>query len=98
MKSDIGEKQDFINITRVQINGSHLTNTDLLPFLIKLKNKNIRTDIQVSQKQFMESNPLLRGLSDAELVDEIEVSLLDLNDNKFINTLSDFSNCVLRVD
>ena len=81
----------------VVLNGESLTNPDLVPYLIKLKNKDIKANMKLSQEQFMKSNILLRGLSDAELIDEIEINSLNLTDIEFIRKLPDFPNSVLCI-
>ena len=91
--------EDNINgMMKVSLDGNYLSNPDLLPFLIKLKNSNVKADIKLSQEQFIESNTLLKGLSDAELINKIKIRSADLTDSDFIHKLPEFSNSVMLIE
>lgn len=100
--STVGKGSDSMDkdkrYVKVALDGAYLSNPNLLPFLIKLKNKNIKTGLKLSQKQFTDSNTLLKGLTDADLISEIEVSSHGLGDMQFIHSLTEFPNSVLHIE
>lgn len=91
------EKEDK-SYMKVALDGVYLSSPNLLPFLIKLKSSNIKTGLKISQKQFMDSNALLKGLTDADLISEIEVNSHGLGDMEFIHSLTEFPNSVLHIE
>ena len=76
--------------------GNPLSHPDLIPFLTKLKDKNIIASMTVNQKHFLENQELLKTLADDKLIYGIGVSLTKAND-ELIKCLYHFPNAVIHV-
>lgn len=75
--------------------GDATAHPDLIPFLKKLKEKNIITNITVNQAHFKEKQRLIRKLADEKLVYGIGVSLVNPTE-EFINLVKQYPNAVIH--
>lgn len=81
----------------VALGGGDITShPDLIPFLQKLKDKKVITNITVNQKHFEEKQELIKKLVDEKLVYGIGVSLVNPTD-EFINLIKQYPNTVIHV-
>lgn len=81
----------------VALGGGDITShPDLIPFLQKLKDKKVITNITVNQKHFEEKQELIKKLVDEKLVYGIGVSLVNPTD-EFINLIKQYPNAVIHV-
>lgn len=76
--------------------GNALAHPDLVPFLSKLRSKNIIPNLTVNQVHFMRNQSLVRWLVDNELIFGLGVSLTN-PDMDFINTIKGYDNAVIHV-
>ncbi len=84
--------------TEISIGGGDaLEHPDLLPFLVKLKQLRIIPSITVHQNHFMQNLPLIRKLRDEKLVYGIGISLVDPDQEGFIDMVKEFPNAVIHV-
>lgn len=84
--------------TEISIGGGDpLTHPDLIRFLIKLKKQKVIPSITVRQNNFMENLALMRFLRDEKLIYGIGVSLVDPNQNGFIEAVKEFPSAVIHV-
>lgn len=86
--------------TEIAIGGGNpLAHPDLLPFLHKLKERNVIANITVNQRHFMQEKytELIDNIVAYNLVKGIGVSLSDSNDKAFIGRLQSTPNAVLHV-
>lgn len=99
-----GRHADLLNLpfldtlhpyTELAINGNDMSHPDLLPFLEKLKSKNIITNMTVNQIHFERHYELIRWLMDNQLIYGLGVSLRNPTD-KFINLIKDHDNIVVH--
>ena len=76
--------------------GDILEHPDLIPFLHKLKEKKVITNITLNQTHFEKNLELVKNMVDQKLVYGLGVSLVNPTD-EFINKIKDFSNAVAHV-
>ena len=76
--------------------GDVTSHPDLIPFLQKLKERNVIANITVNQKHFEQKQNLIRMLVDEKLVYGIGVSLVNPTDN-FISLVKQYPNAVIHV-
>lgn len=101
-----GKHGDILNIpfldsllpyTELAIGGGNpLSHPDLIPFLHKLKEKNIIANITVNQIHFTQNIQMLKQLTEEKLIYGIGVSLMSATDT-FISQLKMFPNAVVHV-
>lgn len=83
--------------TEMAIGGGSVTDhPDLIPFLYKLKEKNIIANITVNQYHFERGIELIDNLIKEKLIYGLGVSLVKVNNN-LINLLKQYPNAVLHV-
>ena len=82
--------------TEMAINGNDLSHPDLIPFLTRLKYRNVIVSITVNQKHFMKNLEFLHYLTREELIKGLGVSLVSPTDD-FIKEVKKFPNAVLHV-
>lgn len=92
---------EFINTlmpyTEVAIGGGNaLEHPYLVPFLQKLKERNIFVNITVNQYHFMENLMLIQLLVERELIKGLGVSLMNTTED-FISEISKFENAVIHI-
>ena len=76
--------------------GNVLEHPDLIPFLHKLKNKKVITNITLNQIHFENNLELVKNMVDQKLVYGLGVSLVNPTD-EFINKIKEFPNDVVHV-
>jgi len=76
--------------------GNALSHPDLIPFLIKLKDKNIIANITVNQKHFISQQEIIKYLIENDLIKGLGVSLNSPSD-EFIELIKQYSNAVIHV-
>lgn len=76
--------------------GNVLSHPDLIPFLYKLKEKNIIANITVNQNHFISQQKLIEYLTFYDLIKGIGVSLT-FPTNEFIDLVKDYNNAVIHV-
>lgn len=76
--------------------GNVLSHPDLIPFLEKLKEKNVIANITVNQIHFEQEQNLIRNLVDEKLIYGLGVSLVNPTDN-FIKLIKQYPNAVIHV-
>ena len=76
--------------------GNVLEHPDLIPFLHKLKNKKVITNITLNQIHFENNLELVKNMVDQKLVYGLGVSLVNPTD-EFINKIKEFPNAVVHV-
>lgn len=76
--------------------GDVLEHPDLIPFLHKLKNKKVITNITLNQIHFEKNLELVKNMVDQKLVYGLGVSLVNPTD-EFINKIKEFPNAVVHV-
>lgn len=81
--------------TEVAINGNSVDHPQLIPFLHKLKDKKILTNITVNQKHFEQHEDLIWRLSNAGWVKGIGISLVNPT-NQFIMKAMKYPNAVIH--
>lgn len=94
-------QSDFINtlrpFTEIALGGGNtISHPDLIPFLKKLKAKNVFASITVNQVHFEKNQELLSYLRDEELIRGLGVSVMRVSDN-LISLLKKYPNAVLHV-
>lgn len=84
--------------------GNPLSHPDLIPFLTKLRDKNIIANMTVNEKHFMENLPLLRKLRDEDLIKGLGISYsgtmkIEPSDKNhpFILAVKEFPNAVIHI-
>lgn len=82
--------------TELAINGNDLSHPDLIPFLHKLKEKQIVTNMTVNQIHFERELDFIKQLIDEKLIYGLGVSLVSPTD-KFIEKVKQFPNAVIHV-
>ena len=82
--------------TELALNGNDLSHPQFLQFLHKLKEKNIITNLTVSQKHFMKNLDKLHKMVDEKLIYGLGISLLSPTD-EFIKEVREFPNAVVHV-
>lgn len=76
--------------------GNPLAHPDLIPFLEKLKAKNIIANITVNQVHFETCQELIRELVDKELIHGLGVSLVEAS-RGFVELIKQYENAVIHV-
>lgn len=76
--------------------GDPLSHPHLVPFLKKLKSRNLIPNITVNQISFIDNIDFIQELVDKKLIYGLGVSLVDAND-EFIEIVSKFPNAVIHV-
>ena len=76
--------------------GDPLSHPHLVPFLEKLKSRNLIPNMTVNQIGFIDNIDFIQELVDKKLIYGIGVSLVDAND-EFIDAISKFPNAVIHV-
>lgn len=76
--------------------GDPLTHPDLIPFLEKLKDRNIIANITVNQYTFMNNIDYIKSLVDNKLIYGLGISLNEPTD-EFIEMVTQFPNAVVHV-
>lgn len=87
---------DIHPFTEVAINGNSIDHPQLIPFLRKLKEKNIIANITVNQIHFERKEDLIRQLVDEELVHGIGISLRKATP-EFVERVKKYPNAVIHV-
>ena len=81
----------------VALGGGDVTShPDLIPFLYKLKEQRVISNITVNQKHFEEKQDFIKELVDKKLIYGLGVSLVNPSD-KFISLVKQYSNAVIHV-
>lgn len=76
--------------------GDILEHPDLIPFLHKLKEKKVITNITLNQIHFEKNLELIKSFVDQKLIYGLGVSLVNPTD-EFINKIKEFPNAVIHV-
>lgn len=76
--------------------GNVLEHPDLIPFLHKLKDKKVITNITLNQIHFEKNLELVKSFVDQKLIYGLGVSLVNPTD-EFINKIKEFPNAVIHV-
>lgn len=76
--------------------GNALSHPDLIPFLEKLRSRDIIPNLTVNQVHFMKNKELLKSLVDRRLIFGLGVSL-DNATAEFIDSIKEFDNAVIHV-
>ena len=82
--------------TELAINGNDLSHPDLLPFLQKMKDKNIIVNMTVNQIHFERNYSLIRTLVQQKAIYGLGISLREPTE-EFINKAKQFPNAVIHV-
>lgn len=82
--------------TELAINGNDLSHPDLIPFLEKLKEKKIITNMTVNQKHFIKNYDFIKKLTADNLIYGVGVSLVNPTDD-FIDKIKVVDNAVIHV-
>jgi organic radical activating enzyme len=75
--------------------GDASSHPGLIPFLERLRNKEVIANLTVHQTHFMEKQDLIRRLVDEKLISGIGISVVNAND-RFIMTVLKYPNAVLH--
>jgi hypothetical protein len=81
--------------TELAINGNDLTHPDLIPFLEKLKSKQVITNMTVHQMHFEKHQDLICELVDKELIYGLGISLKNPTEH-FISLVKQYPNAVIH--
>lgn len=81
--------------TEIAIAGNDLTHPDLIPFLEKMKKKNIIVNMTVNQKHFEAKQDTIRKLYSAKLIHGLGVSLVKPT-YEFIKLIKQYPNAVIH--
>lgn len=76
--------------------GNALAHPDLVPFLTKLKSKNIIANLTINQIHFMRNQRMIKELIDRGLIYGLGVSLVN-TDQEFIKAIKQYPNAVIHV-
>ena len=82
--------------TELAINGNDMSHPDLIPFLIKLKKKQVIANLTVNQIHFEKHQELIRELVDRKLIYGLGISLKEPTEN-FISLVKTYPNAVIHV-
>lgn len=82
--------------TELAINGNDLSHPDLIPFLEKLKEKKVVTNMTVNQIHFERHQDTIRDLVDRGLIFGLGISLNNPT-GKFISLVEQYPNAVIHV-
>jgi len=77
--------------------GNPISHPDIIPFLQKLKAKDVIANITVNQKHFNQYESLIRFLINDGLVKGLGISLTDSSDATFLEKASKIKNAVIHV-
>lgn len=75
--------------------GNPLAHPNLIPFLEKLKERNVVANMTVNQVHFEKSQDVVRKLVDDGLINGLGVSLVNAND-KFVELIKQYPNAVIH--
>nr|DAP86163.1 MAG TPA: Molybdenum cofactor biosynthesis protein A barrel, LIGAND BINDING PROTEIN [Caudoviricetes sp.] len=81
--------------TELAINGNDLTHPDLIPFLEKMKKKNIIVNMTVNQKHFEAKQDMIKKLYSSKLIHGLGVSLVKPT-YEFIKLVKQYPNAVIH--
>lgn len=81
--------------TELALNGNDMSHPDLIPFLEKVKSKNVFANLTVNQKHFMQHKELLHDLVNKELVRGVGISLVEATE-EFIDSVKEFDDAVIH--
>lgn len=76
--------------------GDPISHPHLVPFLEKLKSRNLIPNMTVNQISFMDNIDFIQELVDKKLIYGLGISLVDVND-EFIEAVGKFPNAVLHI-
>ena len=82
--------------TELAINGNDMSHPDLIPFLEKLKEKKIITNMTVNQIHFEKHQDMIRDLIDRKLIYGLGVSLKNPTE-EFVSLIKEYPNAVIHV-
>lgn len=82
--------------TELAINGNDMSHPDLIPFLEKLKEKNVIANITVNQIHFERHQDMIRNLVDKGLIYGLGISLNNPTE-EFISLVKSYPNAVIHV-
>lgn len=82
--------------TELAINGNDMSHPDLIPFLMKLKEKKVIANLTVNQIHFERHQDLIRKLVDEKLIYGLGISLREPTE-EFISLVKTYSNAVIHV-
>lgn len=82
--------------TELALNGNDLSHPDLIPFLQKLRSKDVIANMTVNQKHLMRHYELIKKLLDEKLIFGIGVSLVDAS-SEFVQIAKSIPNLVIHV-
>ncbi|MDD5980163.1 MAG: hypothetical protein PUC23_03525 [bacterium] len=82
--------------TELAINGNDMSHPDLIPFLIKLREKKVIANLTVNQIHFERHQGLIRKLVDDKLIYGLGISLKEPTE-EFISLVKTYPNAVIHV-
>ncbi len=82
--------------TELALNGNDMSHPDLIPFLMKLKEKKVIANITVNQMHFERHQDLIRDLVDKKLIYGLGISLKNPTE-EFISLVKTYPNAVIHV-
>lgn len=82
--------------TELAINGNDMSHPDLIPFLMKLKEKKVIANLTVNQIHFERHQSLIRQLVDDKLIYGLGISLKEPTE-EFISLVKTYPNAVIHV-
>lgn len=82
--------------TELAINGNDLTHPHLIPFLLKLKEKNVIANMTVNQLHFERCQDFVKQLVESNLIYGLGVSLREPT-KEFVETIKQYDNAVIHV-
>ena len=82
--------------TELAINGNDMSHPDLIPFLIKLREKKVIANLTVNQIHFERHQSLIRKLVDEKLIYGLGISLKEPTE-EFISLVKTYPNAVIHV-
>lgn len=84
--------------TEIAIGGGNpLEHPDLVPFLEKLKTLKMIPSMTIRQNDFMNNLEFITELADKKLIYGLGISLVDANQNGFIEAVQKFPNAVIHI-
>ena len=82
--------------TELAINGNDMSHPDLIPFLMKLREKKVIANLTVNQIHFERHQSLIRKLVDEKLIYGLGISLKEPTE-EFISLVKTYPNAVIHV-
>lgn len=82
--------------TELAINGNDMSHPDLIPFLMKLREKRVIANLTVNQIHFERHQSLIRKLVDEKLIYGLGISLKEPTE-EFISLVKTYPNAVIHV-